>query len=42
MFPKLVNVSNGRLRSIEDFGDTKTYHWFVSNPINNYGVNINR
>ena len=37
----LVNVSNGRLRSIEDFGDTKTYHWFVSNPINNYGVNIN-
>jgi len=37
----LVNVSNGRLRSIEDFDDTKTYHWFVSNPINNYGVNIN-
>ena len=20
---------------------TKTYHWFVSNPINNYGVNLN-
>ena len=23
------------------FGETKTFHWFVSNPINNYGVNIN-
>ncbi|MEC3908321.1 M1 family metallopeptidase [Tamlana sp. 2201CG12-4] len=38
---KLINVSNGRLRSVEQFGDTKTYSWFVSNPINNYGVNIN-
>ncbi len=38
---KLVNVSNGRLRSIEQVGDTKTYRWFVKNPINNYGVNIN-
>ena len=37
----LINVSNGRLRSIEDFGKTKTFNWFVSNPINNYGVNIN-
>ena len=37
----LTNVSNGRLRSIEDLGETKTFHWFVSNPINNYGVNIN-
>ena len=37
----LINVSNGRLRSIEDFGETKTFNWFVSNPINNYGVNIN-
>jgi len=38
----LVNVSNGRLRSIEQHkNQTKTYHWFVSNPINNYGVNIN-
>ena len=37
----LVNVSNGRLRSVDDLGETKTYHWFVSNPINNYGVNIN-
>ncbi|TBN04808.1 M1 family peptidase [Hyunsoonleella flava] len=38
---KLVNVSNGRLRLVERIGDTKTYHWVVKNPINNYGVNIN-
>ncbi|WP_420838802.1 M1 family metallopeptidase [Aestuariivivens sediminis] len=38
---KLIDVSNGRLRKVEQFGDTKTYHWFVRNPINNYGVNIN-
>lgn len=38
---KLMNVSNGRLRKIEQIGDTKTYTWFVNNPINNYGVNIN-
>jgi len=37
----LVNVSNGRLRKVENFENTKTFHWFVSNPINNYGVNIN-
>ncbi|AJR03461.1 M1 family metallopeptidase [Siansivirga zeaxanthinifaciens] len=38
---KLMDVSNGRLRRVEQFGDTKTYHWFVNNPINNYGVNVN-
>ncbi|WP_346883909.1 M1 family metallopeptidase [uncultured Algibacter sp.] len=38
---KLMNVSNGRLRLVEQIGDTKTYHWIVKNPINNYGVNIN-
>jgi len=39
---ELTNVSNGRLRSIEKNTDgTTTSHWFVSNPINNYGVNIN-
>jgi len=39
----LVEVSNGRLRGIEHNHQkgTKTYNWFVSNPINNYGVNIN-
>ncbi len=35
----LMDVSNGRLRKVDK--DTNTYHWFVSNPINNYGVNIN-
>ena len=38
---KLMNVSNGKLRLVEQIGDTKTFHWFVKNPINNYGVNIN-
>lgn len=38
----LMDVSNGRLRGVEEPGDgTKVWHWFVSNPINNYGVNIN-
>jgi len=38
----LSNVSNGRLRSIEEQDDnTVTSHWFVNNPINNYGVNVN-
>tara|TARA_R110000868_G_scaffold9994_4_gene49123 strand:- start:875 stop:2488 length:1614 start_codon:yes stop_codon:yes gene_type:complete len=37
----LMDVSNGRLRSIDQFGDTKTFNWFVDNPINNYGVNVN-
>src|SRR5690606_16664671 len=37
----LMDVSNGRLRSTETFENTKTYNWFVNNPINNYGVNIN-
>jgi aminopeptidase N len=38
----LVDVSNGRLRKVETLKNkTKTYHWFVSNPINNYSVDIN-
>src|SRR5690606_34082908 len=37
----LMDVSNGTMESIEDQGDQKTYHWFVANPINNYGVNLN-
>ncbi|MDO8972167.1 MAG: M1 family metallopeptidase, partial [Saprospiraceae bacterium] len=38
----LINVSNGRLRRVTDHGDsTHTFDWFVSNPINNYGVNVN-
>ncbi|MDF4202641.1 M1 family metallopeptidase [Maribacter sp. SA7] len=35
----LMNVSNGRLKSVDK--ETNTYNWFVSNPINNYGVNVN-
>ena len=38
----LTNISNGRLRNLERHDNgTNTSHWFVSNPINNYGVNIN-
>ena len=38
----LKNISNGRLRKVTSNKDqTTTYDWFVSNPINNYGVNIN-
>lgn len=39
----LMDVSNGRLINIEENLErgTKTYHWKVVNPINNYGVNIN-
>ena len=38
----LMDVSNGRLRSvIKQKNKTKTWNWFVANPINNYGVNIN-
>ncbi|MEM1123701.1 MAG: M1 family metallopeptidase, partial [Bacteroidota bacterium] len=38
----LTNISNGQLRSILKKKDgTHTFHWFVHNPINNYGVNIN-
>ena len=38
----LMNVSNGRLRSVVKNKDkTRTFNWFVSNPINNYGVNMN-
>lgn len=39
----LMDVSNGRLvKTDHDKANrTKTYHWEVKNPINNYGVNIN-
>lgn len=39
---ELSNISNGRLRSKTENSDgTVTSHWFVNNPINNYGVNVN-
>ncbi len=39
----LADVSNGRLisRSFDPVAKTKSFHWQVVNPINNYGVNIN-
>ncbi|OFY64083.1 MAG: peptidase M1 [Bacteroidetes bacterium RBG_13_43_22] len=39
----LMDVSNGRLRSVvkNKKAKTSTYNWFVANPVNNYGVNIN-
>lgn len=37
----LTAVANGRLREQDSQDSLVTYHWFVSNPINNYGVNFN-
>ncbi len=39
----LMDISNGRLLRTEHNNKerTKTYHWEVKNPINNYGININ-
>lgn len=39
----LTDVSNGRLVNTTHNKEekTKTYHWRVVNPINNYGVNLN-
>jgi len=39
----LIDVSNGRLIKTEHNKNqhTKTYHWRVTQPINNYGVNLN-
>ncbi|MDQ8154253.1 MAG: M1 family peptidase, partial [Gemmatimonadota bacterium] len=35
----LVNVSNGRLRSVKHHANgTATYEWFATNPINNYAI----
>jgi aminopeptidase N len=39
----LVAVSNGRLKKTDRNipNKTRTFHWEVVNPINNYGVNVN-
>lgn len=38
----LINVSNGRLMKVDTLdGNRRTFHWYVSNPINHYGVNLN-
>ncbi|WGK64616.1 M1 family metallopeptidase [Croceiramulus getboli] len=38
---ELVGVSNGRLVGIDSTATTRTFNWKVTNPINNYGVNLN-
>lgn len=37
----LMAVCNGRLKKVKKNKNTKTFHWQVVNPINNYGVNVN-
>ncbi len=38
----MIDVSNGRLKKLINYPDgTNRSEWFVSNPINNYGVSIN-
>lgn len=38
----LVAASNGRLQSVDDNKDgTKTYNWFISQPISNYNIALN-
>lgn len=39
----LTAVSNGRLQETtrDEANKTRTFHWRVVNPINNYGVNVN-
>jgi aminopeptidase N len=38
----IMDVSNGRLRSVTNNGDgTTTWEWFVTEPINNYDVAVN-
>lgn len=41
--PEHLDVaSNGKLQSVTEHSDsTRTHHWFVSTPINNYGATIN-
>ncbi|MGM0545805.1 MAG: M1 family metallopeptidase [Bacteroidota bacterium] len=39
---EIKNVSNGRLRgTTEHDNGMTTWHWFVSNPINNYNIAVN-
>ena len=39
----LTDVSNGRLLKVDRNRQkkTRTFHWTVKNPINNYGINLN-
>jgi len=38
----LICAANGRLKRVQNNADgTRTFHWFVSTPINNYNVSLN-
>lgn len=37
----LMGIANGRLKHVENTPSSKIFHWYVQNPINNYGVNVN-
>jgi aminopeptidase N len=37
----MVDVSNGRLRSVTHGPNGTTWEWFVSSPINNYSISVN-
>lgn len=38
----LIAASNGKLQSVKDNGDgTKTFNWFISQPISNYNIALN-
>jgi aminopeptidase N len=38
----MLDVSNGRLRStVHNSDGTTTFEWFVTNPINNYSIEVN-
>jgi aminopeptidase N len=37
----LVAVANGTLKNVTENKNSKTFQWYVNNPINNYGVNVN-
>ena len=38
----LMHIGNGRLRSTKENADgTRTFEWFVKNPINNYAIALN-
>lgn len=38
----LICAANGRLRGVDEHDDgNRTFHWFVSNPINNYNISLN-
>jgi aminopeptidase N len=36
----LMNISNGRLRSVTTHDGWTTWEWFVTNPINNYAIAV--